>query len=804
MVFFAALAAPAQEEVLPPAPPTATAPATLPVPLSDVPARAVQALGVLRALGDGLQPAQEIVAIEKSLPLAVTQFATDFSQVNQVLAGVPSSDVLTELDAAWGARRKQVRAWGKALQARSRELEQALGTLDAMQSTWTKTREQAVEDKAPAVILSRIDEVLATNATVVERTRNRRGEILTKQETVGAMGANADGVLAEIDRTRTLFVSQLLDRQGPPIWRWFTSGTSEGVAEQVASSFRHQVAAVRDYLTSSGGDLLLPLLAALVVAFSLARGRERARKWVEDEPALSSVTQAFAVPFSTAALLFLVAIPLLNPLAPTALVQLVGLAALVPALRLLQRIVPGDLFAGLYGLSAFYVIDRVRSLLAAFSALEWTMFVFEMGAALLLTRWVFSSDRLTELGWSESDTRTRYLKLAGKVLTGVFSIAIVATVVGYVRLGGLLGDGALGSGYAAILLYASAEAVSGLWTYLLRSRLANQLRFVRNHRRVLQRRGRRVISIVALAVWVVVTLQYLALSTVLWDGLSAVLGARFSRGNLSVSLGDAVLFGGSVWGAVLLSRFVRFILEEDVYARVKLAHGASYALSTLLHYGLVVGGFLLGISVVGFDLSRFAIVAGALGVGIGFGLQNVVNNFVSGLILLFERPIQVGDAVEVGALTGQVHRIGIRSSTIRTWDGAEVIVPNGALIAETVTNWTLSDRMRRIEIPVGVAYGTDPQKVIEILADVFKQHREIVQSPAPVGLFVGFGDSSLDFLGRGWTAQFDRWVTTRSELMVATERALKEAGIEIPFPQRDLHLRSVDASAATELARDRD
>ncbi len=211
----------------------------------------------------------------------------------------------------------------------------------------------------------------------------------------------------------------------------------------------------------------------------------------------------------------------------------------------------------------------------------------------------------------------------------------------------------------------------------------------------------------------------------------------------------------------------------------------------LVNYGILAIGFFVAISVAGIDLSRFAIVAGALGVGIGFGLQNVVNNFVSGLILMFERPIQVGDTIEVGALIGHVLRIGFRSSTVRTYDGAEVIVPNGNLISSEVVNWTLSDRTRRLDVPVGVAYGSDPQKVLEVLNATAHAHKDVLPYPAPSIIFKGFGDSSLDFSVRVWIKDFEEFYRVSSELAVLIYEALNQAGFEIPFPQRDLHLRSV-------------
>jgi len=207
---------------------------------------------------------------------------------------------------------------------------------------------------------------------------------------------------------------------------------------------------------------------------------------------------------------------------------------------------------------------------------------------------------------------------------------------------------------------------------------------------------------------------------------------------------------------------------------------------------VLVAGFFLAAFAANFDLNRFTLLAGALGVGIGFGLQSIVNNFVSGLVLLFERPIKVGDRIEVGQLLGDVRHIGMRASVVRTLTGAEVVVPNGNLVSNEVTNWTLSDQLRRGDIEVGVKYGTDPEQVLEILLQVAERHEDVLKEPPPAAWFMGFGESSLDFSLRAWTGATEKFFQVRSDLNVAVNRALKEAGMEIPFPQRDLHVRSVD------------
>jgi small-conductance mechanosensitive channel len=248
--------------------------------------------------------------------------------------------------------------------------------------------------------------------------------------------------------------------------------------------------------------------------------------------------------------------------------------------------------------------------------------------------------------------------------------------------------------------------------------------------------------------------------------------------------------------ALALSSGLRFVLEEDVYPRLRLERGVPNAVSTFLHYALLLFGFSLALGAAGLDLSRVSLLAGAFGVGVGFGLQNVVNNFVSGLILLFERPVNVGDTVDIGQITGEVRRIGVRSSTIRTAEGADVIVPNATLISDRVVNWTLVDRRRRVDIAVGVAYGNDPERVLALLVDVGRKHKDVLSAPPPVALFKGFGESSMDFELRVWIDRLELSVDTRSELAVALYAALREAGIEIPYPHRDVTIKTAAPAPA--------
>jgi small-conductance mechanosensitive channel len=235
-------------------------------------------------------------------------------------------------------------------------------------------------------------------------------------------------------------------------------------------------------------------------------------------------------------------------------------------------------------------------------------------------------------------------------------------------------------------------------------------------------------------------------------------------------------------------------LEQNWLQKTRLDRGARDASVTTLGYVGIAAAILVALSVAGVEFTNLAIIAGALSVGIGFGLQNIVNNFVSGLILLVERPIRTGDWIVVGSTEGYVKKISIRSTQIQTFDRADVIVPNSELISGQVTNWMLSDPWGRVKLPVGVAYGSDTARVMQILVEVANKHPQVIINypgiPDPRVLFLGFGDSSLDFELRCFIRDVDRRLVTLSDLNLAIDAAFREAGIEIPFPQRDLHFRN--------------
>ena len=396
-------------------------------------------------------------------------------------------------------------------------------------------------------------------------------------------------------------------------------------------------------------------------------------------------------------------------------------------------------------------------------------------------------------GDGESDSLPLHWQLARLGFCLVIVAIPISALLGYANLSHYLAGGLI---FSAIIICGALM----LWA-LIQEAIANLLGGDGRTGRLNQRFSLPD-SASALAFW----LQLVAAVTLLggtlivlmliWGVPQTTLGLWIGEFLDGVSFGEFTISPGDIFAAIVVlvvalfvTRVLRRILTDRVLPRTRLDPGVRFSISAAASYAGVALAILLSISALGLDLSNLAIIAGALSVGIGFGLQNVVNNFVSGVLLLIERPIKVGDWVIVGNYEGTVRRISVRSTEIETFDRSEVIVPNSDLIASPVVNWTHKTRTARLKVPVGVAYGTDTRKVHDILLDLAKRHEKVASHPEPYVLFRSFGDSSLNFELRVYVPDVDYFLSVPSDLNFAIDEAFREEGIEIPFPQRDIHIK---------------
>lgn len=660
------------------------------------------------------------------------------------------------------------------------QLERDLSTLDEARDRWTIGRAALPSDAQQSLVAQAdrtLDAIKATRDDVSARNHN----VMQATVRIDLLLGTASAVLEDLDQALR---DILFSRDSAPLWSLAGRNESDGDVWQLAGAAAQQwVQDLMTYAVDAPWRIAAQVTLGWLAAWAFVRSRRRS-----DEHRAAGVPGSWRAlvqrPASSAVVLSLGAGTLLHARAPTAFFDVVFVLALFPLARVLRMLVPQVSLRPMYLLFGVYLLNRSVALVVG-AGLSYRLGLI---AAQVLA--------LATVGWvARYGTRTASSEAARRwvlpVALAVFGAALIANVVGFVALASVVVDGAIASMFTATVLWTCVVLLDGCVRFAARLPAAQQLGVIRNHGNYVEDRLGLLLRVAGVLGWTVSMLLLLSLAQPLSEWVGQILGAELSVGTIDVALGDLLAFSVSMWLAVAVSRLIRFVLEEDVLPRMRLPKGVPETASTLTHYAVLATGMFVALAASGVHLDQFAFAAGALGIGIGFGLQGIVNNLVSGLILLFERPIQVGDIIELASLTGTVKHIGMRASRVRTLDGAEVIVPNSSLITDPVINWTHSDRVRRFELVVGVAYGSRPEQVICLLQDVARGTPGVMPQPEPVTLLDGFGASSIDFIVRAWAA-YDDHLAVRSAVHVRIEEALREARIEIPYPQRDLHLRSVE------------
>jgi len=369
-------------------------------------------------------------------------------------------------------------------------------------------------------------------------------------------------------------------------------------------------------------------------------------------------------------------------------------------------------------------------------------------------------------------------------------IGIIGNITGRITLSELATSAVFFNIFNGLAFITIAILINGLVTTGIDSYRGQQLYIFQEFGDQIKQKLVYLVNAFTLMYWIALMLSNFRILNLIFENFKNIFTYKISIGSAKFSIDDFLIFFVVVYAFSFVSKIIQIVLEKDILNRFELSKGLPHTIAMVVRYILLSAGFFLAVNAAGIPIDKFTIILGAMSVGIGFGMQNIFNNLVSGLILLFERPIQIGDTVQVGQLTGNVQSIGIRSSNIRTFEGAEVIVPNGQLVSNEVINWTLSDQQRRIEIIISVAYQSDPTQVHQLLSDILLNHKEIVKEPEAAVFFSEFGESSLNFTLLFWIGDYIQARRIKSEILFQVFKTLKENNIEIPFPQRDVHIRS--------------
>lgn len=768
------------QEPTPAAKPAAQDPA--PIAVADILARAdtderfAEGVSRRKAGPDPIDPlAPKLDAVSRSVGEMLA------TQTPQGLRHLPVMR-LESLARHWNFDAQRFAAWEEDMRRASTADAIDSAELARRRAQWEATQAVGHAESVPASFTDRVADVIASLRQAekdISGPLARQIDLRQRANTVDARiqtGRNAvAAAIADID-------ARLLRIDSPPLWTARARSSDPDAPASLRAGIAIEARFFREYSsTGSSPQRLFRLLQVLLLPLLLWVSARARRSGVELDTATERV---LARPFSAWLLLVVVGVFAFEGDAPLMLHRAAMLIALVPVLRLLPPESRKPLGPWPYVATALYLLEGLEYLFVQ-GRFGFRVFNLVLSClALSFTLWVLWRSRENE---TPLEGTGRTLHVAAGIGAALLLVAVGANVVGNFSLAETLTGGVIDSAYLALMFYAGMN-VSIALLRLLRGPLT---RIAHKHGPNLVKLLVRLVTLVAVGSWVIYAMDNFRILRPTYAVVGAALSRELKLGEISITLGHVLIFVLSSIIVFWMARGVRILLHEEVLPRMSLPRGVGNSVASLSYYVLLLAGLLLALSAAGFKVGELTLVFGALGVGVGFGLQGVVNNFVSGLILMFERPIQPGDVIEIGGMSGRVGKIGMRATTIRTFEGADVVVPNGALLSENLTNWTLLDSSRRLDVSVGVGYGSDPARVSELLKETARQTPGVASQPGPEVYFMEFGASSLDFVVRAWTYEFDSWVRIRSDLVTRVHAALVEAGISIPFPQHDLHLRSV-------------
>jgi potassium efflux system protein len=769
-------AAPSQQASGSPAKPT---PAPTPIPLAKVPLEAQSALASLQEIDANVSGDQSSAdGIARTLSVLTSEIDARIDDDRRLLATSPSLEVLYRLKLAWQNFGVRLSVSARELTRHATSLEEQLARLDQLNKTWQATLQSAKQPATPPQVLQSVQSVVDSIDRTRQTAQSGREHVLTLQSHLSEQEARVRTALSSIEQAETRALQHIFVRDSPPIWSLETSLSAEW-EKHSGESFSSQLKASTAFTKRLPFIFLIHALFIVLMAAALHWMRRRIRKLAEEKPDLQRALPILDLPVSTAFALSMLLVPAIYAQAPRLIHAIIGAVTLIPTAVILRRLLLRNSYPILNAIVIMYFVGQLQILAASLPVLARFIFLGQvLGAAVFLV-WVLRSWRLpTET--AETHGRVwRIIRAIAKIGLILLPAAFLANIFGYVNLGNLLGIVFLRSVYIAAMLYTAIRILEGLITIALQVRPLGSLRVISLHRQMIQRRTCRALEFLAFLFWLNLLLSFFGLRTPLIATTEAALNANLAIGSFNITPGGILAFLITVWASFLVSKFLRFLLEEDVYHHLHLAAGIPYAISTMLHYLILLLGFFVALGALGIDLTKLTILVGAFTVGIGFGLQNIINNFVSGLILLFERPIKIGDVIEVGGNAGEVRHIGIRASVIRTADGSEIIVPNGSFISGQVTNWTFSDRQRAVEVSVNVVGGTAPQRVVELLKSTAAAHPGVAKEPSPQVYVTNLSAGAVTFKIRAWTDRHEDWAQMRSDLSVAVNEALAREKIAI-------------------------
>jgi len=679
--------------------------------------------------------------------------------------------------------------YNELLQREINKLEQEFDKIQQYARIWEDTRSAEGYSEVSQAIRTEIDTLILKINDSQKELHDLSNIYLEKQLTINNQLSLIQELLEKINLQWAEQNRNLFTRSAPPLWDLLRlKGDDENLENSFENLIQLRRRDIHDYYGNNQTRIYLALLYLAVIQAFFFYLKYQINK-TEFEKGLDRyqnvALRLLRLNWSSGLVFGLMIVYFTLPDKPEVINTLLFLISLIPLYFLVANIVEKKYH---YLIRMLFLIFLITLIMEPIEEVAIFRRFFLMSLNLLALIWLIF---LLRKNWYRIFS-LNFIAVSSKLISQIFVlfliISLAANIWGSFRFSIYVTYAVSASLFYGLLLYLLYLILIGIITAFFFIKSSSQLRIVRKFKVEMERKISAALRLILILIYVGLMLRSFRVIEDVFQFFMGIIEHPYHIGNFTFAIGDILLFVIVILISRWIARFIVFILDEQILYKPGSKKDLVASASSLVKFSIITFGVLIGLIAIGFEMDKLTILISAFGVGIGFGLQNIFNNLVSGIIMVFEQPLQVGDVIQVGTMTGTVKKIGIRSSVIRTFDGSEVIVPNGNLISNELVNWTHSDMQRRLTIKVSVAYGTDPQNVIDILLSVVNKKDTILKSPNPYVLFTEFGDYALNFELRCWTDDFDNWIFVASDLHVEVNNALKQAGITIPFPQRDVNL----------------
>lgn len=717
----------------------------------------------------------ELSSLETELSLDVEKFSNIKSEADDNLSGYLSPSRISSLERRFNRSHIFFESLSTKVAAKTARLENSLLILQQKKSAWNSLRDRVSTDTVYDNLLPTIEEVLLLINDTEKVLQRRLAHFLTIQaETIKYQG-EIPQYSQQLSDAKNLSFTRLFQRDKRTLWsKQKSDSTEQKKAKRVSTRYILNVTESADYFEENITTIFVGLIFGLGL-YGLILGLRKSYRTPEDSsPSDIANTLLFKYPISSSIILTLLVIILSLSNRPTLITELLFIGFAIPVI--IYSVEYSMKTRWIYWMTfVMYVIDSL--LRNNFLRPNVELILLIVGSLLVFGGLYWMNRNSDKYSISPEIALSDYVK---STLTPFF-FYLSATIpllilLGYVALAQLIFTGIITSLYLIAVILLCHKVIISLLFILSKTDILSKSYLVKRYLPDIYKGVR----IGAVLLWIKGFLTafglyefFIGIGTAIWN-----YGGSF--GELQVTIGGTLEIVIIILASFFISNFIKVLLEDEVFSRFDVPRGVPMAMGVLGKYFIIIVGFFLGVASLGFDLAKMGILAGALGVGVGFGLQNLVSNFVSGLILIFERPILVGDIIEVEGFEGTVSQIGIRSSKIITYDGAEIVIPNANLISNSVSNWTMTNRRRRFVIEMRTNTKANPSEVIAIITDLAIHQTHVIKEPKPFVIFEGQKGQDLIFNLYYW--QDDEVMITKSELNTHIYNSLKSLGIEISIP----------------------